>query len=265
MNAAGTEPTDNQRTSVQLTVRRLMCTPPPIGFSTNDATTSEEMAADGVMWNKMTSIGVIKAPPPIPVSPITKPTTTPAAAISHCTGGLPISTKPIDNIDQLGMADNGPESAECGSRRRRTMRCGRRWSSRPPRAPGSRSKGSSWPGARAFRRTSSRTSSPSCAGRESCAPGGGPRADTSSHSRRPRSPWPTCCGPSKDRWRRCREFARTSSSTREPRQRFPRYGSHCARRYAMCSNTSRWPTSRSGKLPPAVKQRTRVKDAWRKH
>ena len=83
-NADGTEPIDNQRTSVQLTVRAWMCTPPPIGFNTNDATTSEEIAADGVTWKKITSIGVMSAPPPMPVRPMTHPTINDANAMFHC-------------------------------------------------------------------------------------------------------------------------------------------------------------------------------------
>ena len=60
-NAAGTLPTESQRTSRQLTVPCRTCTPPPIGLRITDATTSEEIAAVGTMWKKITSTGVISA------------------------------------------------------------------------------------------------------------------------------------------------------------------------------------------------------------
>src|SRR3954469_2194733 len=55
-----------------------------MGFSTTDAITSDEIAAPGLTWNRMTSTGVMRAPPPMPVSPITNPTMRPARAMSQC-------------------------------------------------------------------------------------------------------------------------------------------------------------------------------------
>ena len=60
----GTEPIASQPTSLRLTVPRFMCTEPPIGLSTSDATMSLETAAAGVMPKKSTSTGVSSAPPP---------------------------------------------------------------------------------------------------------------------------------------------------------------------------------------------------------
>jgi len=58
-----------------LTVRLRMWTPAPIGRMTTAATRSLEMAAAGLMPNSKISIGVIRAPPPAPVSPTSRPTT----------------------------------------------------------------------------------------------------------------------------------------------------------------------------------------------
>src|ERR1700748_2621924 len=108
-NAAGTEPTDSQRTRVQLTVPWRTCTPPPTGFRKNDATTSEEIAADGVTWKMITSTGVMRAPPPMPVRPMMQPTMRPASAMSHCTGCAPtFRTGIIDKIETAGHKVNGP-------------------------------------------------------------------------------------------------------------------------------------------------------------
>ena len=79
-NADGIEPTQSQRTSVQLTVPRRTWTPPPIGFMTIAATRSLDTAARGWTLNRMTRMGVIRAPPPIPVRPTVKPTISPANA-----------------------------------------------------------------------------------------------------------------------------------------------------------------------------------------
>jgi len=45
-----------------------------------EATRSLETAASGWMLKTTTRIGVIRAPPPMPVSPTTKPTSNPASA-----------------------------------------------------------------------------------------------------------------------------------------------------------------------------------------
>ena len=83
-NAAGTEPSISQRKSSLRTVPRRMCTLAPTGFITSDTTRSLDTAASGSMWNRSTSIGVISAPPPMPVSPTTKPPTNPANVRSSC-------------------------------------------------------------------------------------------------------------------------------------------------------------------------------------
>ena len=86
-NAAGIEPMQSHRTRSHRTVRRRMWTPPPTGFIAIAATRSEETAAVGLMLKKMRRIGVMSAPPPIPVSPTVKPTMAAAKTIrtSMCT------------------------------------------------------------------------------------------------------------------------------------------------------------------------------------
>ena len=90
-NAAGIEPTHSHRTSSHRTVRRRTCTPPPTGFITIAATRSEETAAVGLIPKKISRIGVIKAPPPMPVNPTVNPTMTEASAMaqSMCKEFLP--------------------------------------------------------------------------------------------------------------------------------------------------------------------------------
>ena len=56
---------------------------PVTGFMTIDATRSLETAASGWMPNTSTRIGVMSAPPPMPVSPTMKPTPAPARAMSQ--------------------------------------------------------------------------------------------------------------------------------------------------------------------------------------
>ena len=82
-NAIGIEPTQSQRTSSQRTVLRRMCTPPPIGFMTMAATRSDETAAVGVIPKKIKRIGVMRAPPPMPVRPTVKPTITEASTMAQ--------------------------------------------------------------------------------------------------------------------------------------------------------------------------------------
>lgn len=76
-NALGTEPTTSHLTRFQFTVFCRMWTAPPKGFMTADVTMSLETAASGLTPKKNTSIGVMRAPPPIPVRPTTNPTTAP--------------------------------------------------------------------------------------------------------------------------------------------------------------------------------------------
>src|SRR6185295_3846976 len=80
MNAAGTEPTTSRRTSPTLTVLARRWTRAPAGFITKLATRSLEMAVSGSAPKKNTSIGVINAPPPMPVRPTTMPTRSPPRA-----------------------------------------------------------------------------------------------------------------------------------------------------------------------------------------
>ncbi len=87
MRAPGTDPSASHFTSPVCTVPRRKWIPPPIGFITTAATRSLETAASGSMPNPITRIGVMSAPPPMPVSPTTMPTMRPARAIarSRCT------------------------------------------------------------------------------------------------------------------------------------------------------------------------------------
>ena len=74
-----------------------MWTPAPTGFITIAATRSEETAAVGVIPKKMMRMGVIKAPPPMPVSPTVNPTMTDARTInqSMCIYALLWNTGPV--------------------------------------------------------------------------------------------------------------------------------------------------------------------------
>ena len=80
-NAAGTEATQSHRTSSHFTVPRRMCTAEPTGFMIAAATRSLETAVSGGTLKKMTSTGVIRAPPPMPVRPTTVPMNSEAAAM----------------------------------------------------------------------------------------------------------------------------------------------------------------------------------------
>ncbi len=64
-----------------MTVRRRTWMLPPNGFSTSDVTTSAETAVPGLTPNISTSTGVISAPPPMPVRPMTKPMISPAMVL----------------------------------------------------------------------------------------------------------------------------------------------------------------------------------------
>lgn len=68
--AAGTDPAHSQPTSRRLTVPRRMWTAPPTGFMMAEATRSLETAARGGTLKSNIIIGVISAPPPMPVRPM---------------------------------------------------------------------------------------------------------------------------------------------------------------------------------------------------
>ena len=74
-NAIGTEPSVISPTSRRLTVPLRRWTLAPTGRITTAATRSLEIAAVGFTENSRISIGVIRAPPPAPVSPTSRPTT----------------------------------------------------------------------------------------------------------------------------------------------------------------------------------------------
>jgi hypothetical protein len=102
-NAIGIEPMHNHRTSSQRTVRRRIWTPPPTGFITIAATRSEDTAVVGLMLKKINRIGVINAPPPIPVSPTVNPTKTDARTMAQsiCIGA------PMSTVDGAGRRNAG--------------------------------------------------------------------------------------------------------------------------------------------------------------
>src|SRR5581483_4006654 len=86
--AAGTEPAASQPTRLRLTVPCRRWTAPPIGFITKAATRSDDTAASGWILKNRTRIGVIRAPPPMPVSPTVNPTTSPARATHPSTWSI---------------------------------------------------------------------------------------------------------------------------------------------------------------------------------
>ena len=83
--AVGIDPMHSHLTSFQRTVLRRMWTPPPTGFMTIAATRSDETAVVGLILKKISRIGVMRAPPPIPVRPTVKPTRTEASVIFQST------------------------------------------------------------------------------------------------------------------------------------------------------------------------------------
>ena len=78
--AAGTEAMASQAARRQRTVPLPAWTAAPTGFMIREATRSLEMAARGWMPKMSTRMGVMRAPPPIPVRPTAKPTISPASA-----------------------------------------------------------------------------------------------------------------------------------------------------------------------------------------
>ncbi len=81
--AVGIEPTQSHFTSSHRTVPRRMWTPPPTGFMTIAATRSEDTAVVGLIPKKISRMGVMSAPPPMPVIPTVKPTMTDAVTIAQ--------------------------------------------------------------------------------------------------------------------------------------------------------------------------------------
>ena len=77
MNARGTDPRHSHSTSCLLTVPWRRWTNAPTGFMNRLTTMSLEMAVRGSTPKKNTSIGVMSAPPPMPVSPTMMPTNSP--------------------------------------------------------------------------------------------------------------------------------------------------------------------------------------------
>ncbi len=87
--AAGMEPAHNQPTSGQCTAPRRRWTTAPMGLTTAAVTRSVDTATIGSMPSNSTSIGVMSAPPPMPVRPTVKPTMSPERLTSvACMGYL---------------------------------------------------------------------------------------------------------------------------------------------------------------------------------
>src|SRR5436190_10359678 len=78
--AAGTDPTTSHLASGQCTVPRRKCTVAPTGFMMSDVRRSLDTAVPGLTPKNSTRIGVMSAPPPMPVRPTVKPTIRPAIA-----------------------------------------------------------------------------------------------------------------------------------------------------------------------------------------
>ena len=92
-NAIGTEPQTIQPTRRRFTVFLDRCTAAPMGRITTAATRSLEIAEDGFTPKSRMSIGVIRAPPPAPVSPTSRPTTALPRTMkgSRCIAGFLLS------------------------------------------------------------------------------------------------------------------------------------------------------------------------------
>ena len=90
--AAGTEPITSHLTSDRFTVPRRRCTTAPMGFMNSETIRSLLTAAMGGTLKKRISTGVISAPPPMPVSPTTKPTMMPATTSPTSSVKRPRST-----------------------------------------------------------------------------------------------------------------------------------------------------------------------------
>src|SRR5690625_4429461 len=101
--ADGTDPMQSHLTSFRFTVPRRKWTTEPTGFITALATRSLDTAASGGTPKNSTSIGVIRAPPPIPVRPTTMPTpkapTSKATSIApNCDTGHLLAPDPDDRL-----------------------------------------------------------------------------------------------------------------------------------------------------------------------
>lgn len=81
------------------TVPARWWTSAPNGFMNTDAARSLPMAAVGFTPNTITMIGVMSAPPPMPVSPTAKPTRAPATTIGRAASmGRTLATIPMGNV-----------------------------------------------------------------------------------------------------------------------------------------------------------------------
>ena len=96
-SAPGTEPSASHFTRPVCTVPRRKWMPPPMGFITTAATRSLETAASGSMPKPSTRMGVISAPPPMPVRPTTTPTMKPASAMPKSRSTSPAGMPGKDN------------------------------------------------------------------------------------------------------------------------------------------------------------------------
>ena len=89
-----------------------------MGFITTAATRSLETAASGCTPNRITRIGVMSAPPPMPVRPTTTPTIRPARLIqrSRCTGFLAAvkTTELIEKHRVSTLRGQGERSEDLG-------------------------------------------------------------------------------------------------------------------------------------------------------
>ena len=129
--AAGTEPTHSHRTSDRFTVPRRRWTKAPTGFMNSETMMSLEIAVSGSTPKKNTSIGVMSAPPPIPVRPTMVPTRSPPMTRGKSTvtrEGLPLAA-PKGSVacadDTFGPVARGRFSRPA-QRRRGSRDAGRR-------------------------------------------------------------------------------------------------------------------------------------------
>ncbi len=98
-NAAGTAVGSSRRTMSQRTVPARWCTTAPNGFMNTEAARSLPMAAVGFTPKTITMIGVMSAPPPIPVSPTARPTRAPERMIGpEKSMGRTLISFPMGNV-----------------------------------------------------------------------------------------------------------------------------------------------------------------------
>src|SRR4029077_18287147 len=104
--AAGTDPMQSHRTRSIRTVRLRRGTADTTGVITALATTALDTTARGATPKNSTSIGVINAPPPMPVRPTTVPTQSAPIASVQSTG-TPFGTsspKSTGTTEMIGLA-----------------------------------------------------------------------------------------------------------------------------------------------------------------